>query len=313
MNNHLVNTLNKLNNGIVFIDRDFKIQFWNDWLARKTELVIVDVLGKSLMEFAPKFDRPEYFKILESVMKNGHSRFLSGALHEKFFGNFVQNLQIDRVDHYHTSYVMIQVTDITNQSQKVQKMRDFIDILEMENDEIKINEEKSKKMAMQDALTGLPNRLQFYERLIEMIEVKKPVAIIFLDVDDFKNINDTFGHRAGDLVLQEIAYRLSNALRAQDVVARLSGDEFAIILVGVNDLDEIGRIVQKIIHEFEPKFEVGDETLAVSCSVGVSLYPRDSQDPDDLLDLADRALYQIKRSGKNDYAFYSDLQDMLKE
>lgn len=87
----------------------------------------------------------------------------------------------------------------------------------------------------------------------------------------------------------------------------MTGDEFAVILEGVDHEDEIGTIVQKIILKFKPKFVVDNETLSVSCSVGIALYPKDSEDPDVLLDHADRALYQIKRSGKADYAFYSDI------
>lgn len=307
MNNHLVNTLNKLNTGIVLVDKDFKIQFWNDWLMNKTGLMIVEVIGKSLKEIAPRFALPQYYKILGNVMDSGYSRFLSGALHKSFFGDFVQNIQIDRVDHYHTSYIMIQVTDISKQYQRVQRMKDFINLLEMENDEIKTTAAKSKKMAMHDALTGLPNRLQFHKNLMERIELRKPFALLFIDVDNLKNINDSYGHRSGDIVLQEMAYRLKNAVRTDDLVARLSGDEFAVILEGVDHEDEIGRIVQKIILKFKPEFVVDDENLAVSCSVGIAIYPRDSEDPDVLLDLADKALYQIKRSGKADYAFYSEL------
>ena len=307
MNNLLANTLNKLNNGIVLVDKDFKIQFWNDWIMNKTGLVIVEVLGKPLAQFAPKFEMPQYYKALESVMETGQSRFLSGALHKTFFGDFVQNIQIDRVIHYHTSYIMIQVTDITNQYQKVQKMKDFINILEMENDEIRLNEAESRKMALHDALTGLPNRLQFNKRMNGLMELKMPFALLFMDVDNLKTINDTYGHRSGDIVLQEMAYRLKKTVRMEDMVARLSGDEFAVILKGVDNEDEIGTIVQKIILKFKPKFVVGNENISVSCSVGIALYPRDSEDPDVLLDLADRALYQIKRSGKADYAFYSEL------
>ncbi|MCD4714219.1 MAG: GGDEF domain-containing protein [Clostridiales bacterium] len=307
MNNLLANTLNKLNNGIVLVDKDFKIQFWNDWIMNKTGLVIVEVLGKPLAQFAPKFEMPQYYRVLESVMETGQSRFLSGALHKTFFGDFIQNIQVDRVIQYHTSYIMIQVTDITNQYQKVQKMKDFINILEMENDEIRLNEAESRKMAMHDALTGLPNRLQFNKRMNGLMELKMPFALLFMDVDNLKTINDTYGHRLGDIVLQEMAYRLKKTVRMEDMVARLSGDEFAVILEGVDNEDEIGRIVQKIILKFKPKFVVGNENISVSSSVGIALYPRDSEDPDILLDLADRALYQIKRSGKADYAFYSEL------
>jgi diguanylate cyclase (GGDEF)-like protein len=104
-----------------------------------------------------------------------------------------------------------------------------------------------------------------------------------------------------------MAYRLKMAVRTEDMVARLSGDEFAVILEGVDHENEVGRIVQKIILKFKPKFVVDNESLSVSCSIGIALYPRDGEDPDVLLDLADKALYQIKRTGKADYEFYSNL------
>ncbi|WP_432742616.1 EAL domain-containing protein [Methylobacter sp. G7] len=154
-----------------------------------------------------------------------------------------------------------------------------------------------------DSLTGLPNRHLFYERLAQ--EMKKsrrvglPLALLFLDLDHFKDVNDTLGHGKGDLLLKEMAQRLLNCVRNTDTVARLGGDEFTIILAELQEQDSIERIAQDILYQLTKPFELAGEIAYVSVSIGITLYPEDTDNIDVLIKNADQAMYAAKDQGRN--------------
>lgn len=154
-----------------------------------------------------------------------------------------------------------------------------------------------------DSLTGLPNRNMFYERLAQ--EMKKsrrlglPLALLFLDLDHFKDVNDTLGHGKGDLLLKGMAQRLLTCVRSTDTVARLSGDEFTIILAELHEPDSIERIAQDILHQLTQPFELEGDCAYVSVSIGITLYPEDSHDIETLVKNADQAMYAAKEQGRN--------------
>ncbi|MGZ8266222.1 MAG: EAL domain-containing protein [Burkholderiales bacterium] len=171
-------------------------------------------------------------------------------------------------------------------------------------------EEAVKFMAMHDALTQLPNRAAFNERLARAISLaqrhKRALAVLFIDLDRFKLINDTLGHEAGDNVLREAAARLTDNLRGGDTVARLGGDEFIILLEDVPDPVYVGSVSQKLIHALSAPFTIGEREYRVTASIGVSVYPADGDDPETLLKHADIAMYRAKETGRNAFEFYSE-------
>ncbi len=154
-----------------------------------------------------------------------------------------------------------------------------------------------------DSLTGLPNRNMFYERLAQ--EMKKsqrmglPLALLFLDLDHFKDVNDTLGHSKGDLLLKEMAQRLLLCVRNTDTVARLGGDEFTIILAELHEPDSIERLAQDILCQLTKPFELAGDCAYVSVSIGITLYPEDTDDIDVLIKNADQAMYAAKDQGRN--------------
>ena len=164
-------------------------------------------------------------------------------------------------------------------------------------------------MAKYDPLTALPNRPLFYERaeeaLKESVRSGELMAVIFLDLDNFKNINDTLGHEAGDLVLREVASRMSGALRQVDTIARHSGDEFTVLIKSARDTHSIALIARKIAEALRPPLLASGHELSIKASQGISVYPQDGQDVDTLLKNADAAMYQAKARGRNSYQFYS--------
>ena len=174
-------------------------------------------------------------------------------------------------------------------------------------------EEQTKLLNFQayhDTLTALPNRALFDDRLQQSIRHaqrnEESFALLFIDLDNFKQINDTLGHHFGDVVLKTIAERLDCCIRAEDTLSRWGGDEFTIILQDVQSSDAAAKVAQKIIDNLRPKVVLESHELHISASIGISLYPSDSHLKDDLLKFADSAMYKAKDEGKKNYQFYSE-------
>lgn len=163
--------------------------------------------------------------------------------------------------------------------------------------------------ALHDTLTGLPNRMLLEDRLETAIAAAhrqgKKVAVFFIDLDNFKKINDTLGHHTGDVLLQRIAGRLRDCMRRRDTVARIGGDEFGVVIWDVDDLPKISAVARKILSEFERPMEFDDRELYVTTTIGVSVYPRDGSDRNELLRKADLAMYRAKRTGQSSFQFFT--------
>lgn len=168
---------------------------------------------------------------------------------------------------------------------------------------------KIEHMALHDSLTNLPNRNLFEElcanALAKAKRQKSMLGVMFIDLDKFKSVNDTFGHAVGDILLQSVAERLKDCLRESDNVARMGGDEFAVFLADITDPLDVSRTAQRIVNEMSRPFPVNEHELSISASVGISLYPSDGNDMPTLFKKADEAMYKVKEEGKNNYQFYS--------
>lgn len=168
-------------------------------------------------------------------------------------------------------------------------------------------------MAHHDALTGLPNRLLMADRLAQDLKkahrLGQKVALLFIDLDRFKEVNDTLGHDTGDLLLQDAAQRIVECVRESDTVARLGGDEFTVILTGLESVTGIGVVGERILEQISRPFVLGDETAYISASIGVTVYPDDANCVEDLLKDADQAMYAAKSAGRNRMSYFTaDLQ-----
>ena len=176
--------------------------------------------------------------------------------------------------------------------------------------EIKRSEKELYHLAHHDALTGLPNRLLLNEHLDHAIKrakrSKSIVAVIFFDLDNFKIINDSFGHIIGDLLLKEAAQRLQSCVREEDSVSRISGDEFILLLEDIDHTDDLIVVIKKLLDTFQKEFVLTDHTVSVTASIGISLYPQDGQNSTELLRNADAAMYRAKNNGRNTYQFYRE-------
>ena len=180
----------------------------------------------------------------------------------------------------------------------------FIDISESKQTEAKLHQ-----LAYYDNLTGLPNRILFNDRLHQALSVAKRhhqmAALMLLDIDRFKVVNDTMGHEAGDDLLREIAARLQTCIRDSDTVSRLGGDEFALVFADVGEIQHVTKLAQKVLSQFDTPVIIGGREVFSSASIGIALYPADTEGADSLLKYADSAMYHAKEIGRNNFQYYS--------
>lgn len=187
-------------------------------------------------------------------------------------------------------------------------LRNTMQRLQQEILRVKHSEANFTHLAQHDALTNLPNRLLVRDRMDQAIgqarRYKKQAALLFLDLDNFKTINDSLGHSAGDELLMEVANRLRGAIREMDTVSRQGGDEFLIVLTDVSDLATISAVAAHVLEQLAQPFALKGMQIVTSISIGIATYPQDGDDFDQLLKHADIAMYQAKASGRNAYRFF---------
>lgn len=176
--------------------------------------------------------------------------------------------------------------------------------------ELKQAHQRGQELATKDAVTGLPNRLFFQDRLGQAIRYaeryEQLISVLFIDIDDFKTVNDTMGHSAGDELLTIIAERLEKSVRKSDTVARLGGDEFAVILLNVRQAEFTIRIADRILDYLSQPFMISGREFFLSASIGIAVYPDDGNDVELIVRNADTAMYEVKNTGKNGYHFYTE-------
>lgn len=283
------------NEGIVLTDENFLIVDVNDEFQFITRTNIDEVLGKkpSLLE-SDKHSEDFYSDLFDELLSKGHwygeiwSRRKTGEL-------FLSFLTITRVNHPHdnTLHYVWMFNDITLEKQYQKRLQNS---------------------AHYDSLTNLPNRFLLSDRIQQaMKETKRNqhvLAIVFIDLDGFKNINDTFGHDMGDYLLINIAKDMKAVLRATDTVARIGGDEFVAVICGLHNADEAEPIINKLLTAIAAPVKKADQTLKVSGSLGVTYFPQENNlDGEQLIRQADQAMYQAKQSGKNTYHVFDIEKD----
>jgi diguanylate cyclase (GGDEF)-like protein len=180
---------------------------------------------------------------------------------------------------------------------------------------IKANERLVQHQAYHDALTNLPNRLLLQDRLKQEISfahrTQSIVAILFIDLDHFKKINDTLGHQQGDQLLIEVSRRIRHSIREADTLARLGGDEFVVVLGSLKSHSPATLMSQRIVTELQQHFDIEVKKYYISCSIGISLYPRDDENGEELIRKADLAMYHAKEQGRNDFQYFDDALERL--
>ena len=204
-------------------------------------------------------------------------------------------------------YTVFVIASRRSQSQKDLELKNAE--LQRALDERNLLQEALARQAFYDPLTGLPNRVLFYDRLRHALSRaarhRGLVAVLFLDLDGFKSVNDKFGHTNGDKLLMTVAERLLSQMRAEDTVARLGGDEFTVLLAGEISVDDATHVARRLLDEISRPYTINDEEVRISASIGVSVSALDTSQPDDLIRDADHAMYHVKSSGKANFKVFN--------
>lgn len=276
--------------GIIVTDEEHCIVSINPAVRLMTGYELFEMLGQSIFSFL-EIEPGQSVEMQQAQIALRGVWSAELEVNKKSGELFPAGLRVSRVDDPHTGlpahFIWI-LADITERKQAEERMR---------------------HIAQHDALTGLPNRLSLLVRLAQLLpEARRHqwnVAIMFLDLDRFKVINDTLGHQVGDELLREVACRLSAVVRETDFVARLGGDEFVIILPGIATPADAAMVAAKIIAALATPVQVDGNDLHTSPSIGISLFPTDGPDGDTILKHADTAMYHAKAAGRNNYQFYA--------
>jgi diguanylate cyclase (GGDEF)-like protein len=266
---------------------DEAINFFKD---ARPDLIILDVVMKGMGGFEcatrlRKIDKKDWIPII----------FLSSSIDDE---SIAQGIDAGGDD-----YLAKPFSDITL-SAKIKSMQRIADMRHT----ILETSHRLDVLSSTDALTGISNRLQFEKNLADALDYAKQhqtmFALLFIDVDHFKSINDSLGHYVGDQLLKEIAKRLRSCLRASDEIARLGGDEFAIILSNIKNFNTAEEVAKKIIKLCSIPFIIDVNSIPITYSIGIAYYPESGRDKDSLLINADKAMYEVKKALRNNYKSY---------
>jgi diguanylate cyclase (GGDEF)-like protein/PAS domain S-box-containing protein len=282
--------------GIFTMDPDGFIITWNEGAQRMYQYDEQEIIGKhaSTLYSSDSLRRDEFENELRVTAKEG--KYISESL----------RLRKDNSAFLAEAITTALYDDKNNLRGFARVVRDVTERAEAE--------ETIRHQALHDPLTGLPNRKALEERIEVLIKQANrhhsKIAVMFLDLDRFKNINDSLGHLIGDMLLKEVASRFRSIIRAEDTVARLGGDEFVITLSDIGHSGDVIKVAKKIIESMQVPMQIGQHSLRITSSIGVAIFPSDGQDIYGLLKNADTALYRAKELGRNRYQFFNQTMNV---
>jgi len=283
-------TLDSIPEFASYVNADLVYQFCNHKYETETDRTREEFLGKHVVEFVGEKSFKKIQPYVERVL-SGEVVTYENSMNYKHMLN--QDVKVQYIPHYSKDNIVIgfsvYVQNITAQLRA---------------------EEGLRRQAQHDPLTDLPNRILFNELLEKAVcraqRKNSQVAVLFIDLDGFKNVNDKLGHDAGDQVLLEVADYLKQHLRCNDTLARFGGDEFMILIDDVESILELKGLADKVVISISEMSSPALQSLKIGASVGIALYPDHSDDIKTLLSLADEAMYQVKHHGKSGYFIYGN-------
>ncbi|RLA70590.1 MAG: hypothetical protein DRG09_02785 [Epsilonproteobacteria bacterium] len=276
--------------GMLIEDKEGNIIHANNTIGRMLGLPSSQLIGKNFDYLSTMITQEIKDAMDKAMMTKGHWQGeveISPSNSKKISSWLTINTILD--DQKEPNHILIMITDISETS-KVNNKMDYL--------------------ASYDTLTDLPNRAYLFEQLKQSIatmqQQKRNGMLLFIDIDHFKEFNDNYGHQIGDEVLLSVSKQIKSICRKEDVLGRLSGDEFLLISENVNDQHAVETIIEKIQTIFKKPQKIGNLSLHISVSMGVALYPEHGQTPETLINAADQAMYSVKKQGRNNHAFYTE-------
>ncbi|HSV52863.1 MAG TPA: EAL domain-containing protein [Burkholderiaceae bacterium] len=277
--------------GVLWVDESGQILMANPAMQALSGYPVEELIGRNVDMFLPSHVRARHAESMRSFFKSQRARAM-GAAELKLCRSDGHMLPVD---------ISLGYWEEENERHAIAYIRDLTERKEFE--------ETLRHRATHDQLTGLPNRWLFNVQLKQALAHAKRngrrVAALFLDLDDFKTVNDSFGHGIGDELLVQVSERLREALRDNDTLARLGGDEFAILLSDMGAVDEAVHVAEKLLLSLDAPYRLENQDIHASGSIGLAVYPDDALNSDSLLRYADLAMYQAKRAGRGTFACYS--------
>lgn len=333
--------IDSLNVGIMTIDTDFNVYYMNKWFAIHSEMAYEEGCTFNLLD---KFELSrEQVKALKRHIKAAltlgspsfytadSNHYLFAMKHALTIKSAFEFMQQDvsivpyNIEEKQVTILVYDQTTLMEEKAKCHKESESLaQAVKVANDTIKKLESAQRTLVKQkniiyqqahyDQLTSLANRSLLQERLQllvkESLENSKKFGVLFLDMDCFKEVNDTLGHDAGDALLVHAARILLNETRKTDTVARFGGDEFIILIDNISDISVLTHIASKLVSSISEPFEIKHQTLHVTTSIGISIYPDDGNDFNTLIKSADLALYKAKAAGKNNFKLFQELHNV---
>jgi diguanylate cyclase (GGDEF)-like protein/PAS domain S-box-containing protein len=286
----LANAIEQNSTSMMVTDENGFIQYINPYFTKETGYTIDDLQGKTPVVLTTT---PHDLNCLQRIW----DKLYTG---ETWVGELACKRKNGEL--YWAEARFAPVKDVNNLIKH--SVSTFIDISAR-----KLAQDQLSHIAHYDVLTDLPNRLSFFKQFTQNLSLakrqQKNLALLFIDLDGFKRINDTFGHEQGDYVLKECARRMSGSIRASDVIGRIGGDEFLVLLANINSEEGAIILANKILKCIAIPFTINNQPEKLSCSVGISLFPQHGNTESELTNNADKAMYEVKTKGKNGVKVFS--------
>lgn len=290
-----------------------QIRLFEKVFVSANEAIMISDADNNIIIVNPAFTGVTGYSPDEVIGKNPRM-FASGLMDADFYRNMWQTIntegkwQGEMVDRRKDGEIYAEWLSISALRNDSGQLTHYVALM-TDISERKAAEERMVYLAQHDILTGLPNRLLFQDRLQQAITYAErqqtSVAVLFLDLDRFKNVNDTLGHHIGDLLLQEVARRVRLCVRGSDTISRQGGDEFVILLPNLDDLGDVVLVIDKLIESIANPYYLNSHVMHVTTSIGVSVYPQDGNESESLIRNADTAMYQAKDAGRNGFRFFT--------
>ncbi|MBU5334215.1 MAG: diguanylate cyclase [Anaerocolumna aminovalerica] len=306
MINYCYEVLNNVNEGIIIVNENFDIFFWNSYMETITNIKGSNAIGSNLYTVLPSLNKNYFKNVVKNILNDGYAMFFSAAMHQDLLDTEERfNIKISRIQDEHKTSILLEFHNVTGQMAQIKQLKKYIKELYHVNKELKEKEKEIEDLAYYDQLTGVANRTLFYILAEKYIQKAKRnnslLGIMFIDIDKFKSINDTYGHQVGDKIIIKAANILKKATRETDIVVRYGGDEFVVILPNMKDISDYKIVASKINNLNENVVYMEDKEIKLSFSIGISIYPNDGDNIDKLIVKADKAMYIAKRNDEDIY------------
>ncbi len=306
----LQTVINTIPDPVFVKDKDYHWIILNQAYCKFIGYPLEKLIGKSVYDIFPRHEAQVFQAQDELVFNTGEAQEIEAEFTDAFGTTYListkKSLHKDAADNL---FLVGVIRDITHHKQAEAQLRQTADQLSRDNAELKLSEDRLRYLAYHDVLTGLGNRKYFHERLHQSLEWARSsselVALMFLDLDGFKQVNDTLGHDTGDQLLKVVAVRLTHSLRSSDIISRLGGDEFTVILPGIPHADYAAKAAESILENLSQVFLLEGKNVFVTVSIGISVYPLDGDIEETLIKKADVAMYRAKQLGRNQHQFFN--------